>query len=89
MRNVKLEEVDVSGRWSKFLPTVRGRGRKGSLAPQTLAMIRFVKNTTEEVYISYLAVTRGVRIENPGTSPLVGSRYFGSKTRCDFPTAGC
>ncbi len=67
MRKVKLAEVDVSERWHKFFCPVRGRARMGSLVLQTLAMIRFVKNTTEEVYISYLAVTRGVRNENPGT----------------------
>ena len=57
MRKVKLAEVDVSERWHKFFCPVRGRARMGSLVLQTLAMIRFVKNTTEEVYIYIIGVT--------------------------------
>ncbi|MDA9934291.1 hypothetical protein N9B88_00845 [Rubripirellula sp.] len=72
---------------ARIWDTVRRCGRMGSLAAQTLAMIRFFKNTTDEFYISYLAMTRVVRIENPRTSPRVSSRYFGLETDSDYPTA--
>ncbi len=40
-------------------------------------MIRFGENTEDEVFISHEAATRGVTIENTGSEPLVGLRYFG------------
>jgi hypothetical protein len=68
--------------------TVQGRGRIGALDLQTPAMIRFGENTTDEVYISHLAATQGVEIENTGTEPLVGLRYFGPETHDALPKAG-
>jgi len=59
--------------------TVQECGRMGLLARQTLVIIRFGKNTSDELYISSLAMIRGVRIENPGASTMVGSRNFGTK----------
>ncbi|MFG0291455.1 MAG: hypothetical protein ACF8CQ_25045 [Rhodopirellula sp. JB044] len=68
--------------------TVQGRGRMGSLDLQTPAMIRFGENTTDEVFISHVAATRGVEIENLGSEPLVGLRYFGPDAHSDLPKAG-
>jgi hypothetical protein len=68
--------------------TVQGRGRIGSLDLQTPAMIRFGENTTDEVFITHTAATEGVEIENTGTEPLVGLRYFGPDTHPDLPKAG-
>lgn len=68
--------------------TVQGRGRMGSLDLQTPAMIRFGENTTDEVFISHVAATAGVEIENTGSEPLVGLRYFGPDTHADLPKAG-
>ena len=68
--------------------TVQGRGRMGALDLQTPAMIRFGENTSDEVFISHVAATGGVEIENLGTEPLVGLRYFGPDTHSDLPKAG-
>ncbi len=68
--------------------TVQGRGRIGALDLQTPAMIRFGENTTDEVFISHTAATAGVEIENLGSEPLVGLRYFGPNTHKNLPKAG-
>ena len=68
--------------------TVQGRGRIGSLDLQTPAMIRFGENTTDEVFISHAAATAGVEIENTGSEPLVGLRYFGPDTHSNLPQGG-
>jgi len=66
--------------------TVQGKGRIGKLALQTPAMIHFGQSTEDEVFISYEAATRGIEIENTGSEPLVGLRYFGPDTHADLPT---
>lgn len=68
--------------------TVQGKGRIGKLALQTPAMINFGENTEDEVFISYEAATTGVEIENTGSEPLVGLRYFGPDTHSDLPVNG-
>jgi len=68
--------------------TVQGRGRMGSMDLQTPVMIRFGENTTDEVFISHKAATGGIEIENTGSEPLVGLRYFGPDTHSNLPTAG-
>ncbi len=68
--------------------TVQGRGRIGKLDLQTPAMIRFGENTTDEVFISHTAATRGIEIENLGSEPLVGLRYFGPDAHADLPKGG-
>jgi hypothetical protein len=60
----------------------------GKLALQTPAMINFGENTEDEVFISYEAATGGVEIENTGSEPLVGLRYFGPDTHNDLPANG-
>jgi hypothetical protein len=65
--------------------TVQGRGRMGRLNLQTPAMIRFGERTADEVFITHEAATRGVEIENTGSEPLVGLRYFGPDTHQDLP----
>lgn len=68
--------------------TVQGKGRMGKLALQTPAMINFGENTEDEVFISYEAATGGVEIENTGSEPLVGLRYFGPDCHTDLPANG-
>ena len=68
--------------------TVQGSGRLGRLALQTPAMIRFGAQTEDEVFITYEAARRGVKIENTGTEPLVGLRYFGPDVHQHLPTIG-
>ncbi len=68
--------------------TVQGKGRMGKLALQTPAMIRFGEETEDEVFISHDAATRGVEIENTGSEPLVGLRYFGPNVHDPLPNVG-
>src|SRR5918999_931930 len=68
--------------------TVQGKGRMGKLNLQTPAMIRFGQETEDEVFITHEAATRGVTIENTGSEPLVGLRYFGPDTHDKVPSVG-
>ena len=68
--------------------TVQGTGRMGKLNLQTPAMIRFGEETEDEVFISHEAATRGVEIENTGSEPLVGLRYFGPDVHKILPKVG-
>ena len=68
--------------------TVQGKGRMGRLNLQTPAMIRFGAETEDEVFITYEAATAGVEIENTGSEPLVGLRYFGPDTFSKVPNVG-
>ena len=79
----KLEDPGSSG-WI----TVQGKGRMGKLALQTPAMIRFGETTEDEVFISAEAAARGVEIENTGSEPLVGLRYFGPDVHPSTPKVG-
>ncbi len=65
--------------------TVQGSGRMGRLAIQTPVMIRFGAISEDEVFISQEAAGRGIEIENTGTEPLVGLRYFGPDVHKDLP----
>jgi len=68
--------------------TVQGKGRMGKLNLQTPAMIRFGALTEDEVFISHSAATVGIEIENTGSEPLVGLRYFGPDTFQTLPNVG-
>ncbi|MCH8044961.1 MAG: hypothetical protein IID44_14720 [Planctomycetes bacterium] len=68
--------------------TTQGRGRMGKLALQTPAMIHFGAETEDEVYITAEAATAGVEIENTGSEPLVGLRYFGPDVHENLPAVG-
>ncbi len=68
--------------------TVQGKGRIGTLALQTPAMIHFGQHTEDEVFISWKAATNGVEIENTGSEPLVGLRYFGPDVFDSVPNVG-
>jgi hypothetical protein len=68
--------------------TVQGRGRIGSLDIQTPVMIRFGASTEDEVFITYEAARAGVMIENTGSEPLVGLRYFGPDVHNTLPKIG-
>ncbi len=68
--------------------TVQGEGRLGKLKLQTPTLIRFGEATDDEVFISHEAATRGVEIENTGSEPLEGLRYFGPDTFASVPNVG-
>ena len=68
--------------------TTQGKGRIGKLALQTPALIRFGQATEDEVFISHEAATAGVEIENTGSEPLVGLRYFGPDVHKKVPMVG-
>ena len=68
--------------------TVQGKGRIGNLDLQAPAMIRFGEQTTDEVFITHAAATQGVEIENLGSEPLVGLRYFGPDVFAALPAVG-
>ena len=68
--------------------TTQGKGRMGKLNLQTPAMIRFGAFTEDEVFITHEAAAAGVEIENTGSEPLVGLRYFGPDTFESVPNLG-
>jgi hypothetical protein len=68
--------------------TIQGKGRMGRLNLQTPALIRFGQETEDEVFITYEAARRGVEIENTGSEPLVGLRYFGPDVHANLPNVG-
>lgn len=68
--------------------TVQGKGRIGSLALQTATMIDFGAETDDEVFITHEAANRGVEVENTGSEPLEGLRYFGPDTFAEVPAVG-
>jgi hypothetical protein len=78
-----LKDPGASG-WT----TVQGKGTIGSLNLQTPAMIRFGQETEDEVFITYEAATRGVKITNTGSEPLVSLRYFGPDVHASVPDVG-
>lgn len=79
----KLQDPGASG-WI----TVQGRGRIGKLALQTPAMIHFGQETEDEVFITHEAAAAGVEVENTGSEPLVGLRYFGPDVHSNLPKIG-
>jgi hypothetical protein len=82
-KKCKLQDPGASG-WI----TVQGSGRMGRLKLQTPAMIRFGADTEDEVFITHGAATAGVEIENTGSEPLVGLRYFGPDVHNKLPSVG-
>jgi hypothetical protein len=68
--------------------TVQGKGRLGKLSLQTPAMIRFGAETEDEVFVSHEAAQQGVIVENTGSEPLVGLRYFGPDVHGNLPSNG-
>ena len=78
-----LKDAGASG-WI----TVQGRGRMGKLNLQTPAMIGFGEETEDEVFITHEAATAGVELENFGSEPLVGLRYFGPDVHPNLPKLG-
>ncbi len=68
--------------------TVQGQGRIGQLNLQTPAMIRFGETTEDEVFITAWAAEQGVTVENTGSEPLVGLRYFGPDAFDSVPAVG-
>ena len=68
--------------------TVQGRGKIGRLNLQTPAMIRFGQETEDEVFITADAAAKGLVVENTGSEPLVGLRYFGPDVHGNLPKVG-
>ena len=60
------------------------------MALQTPVMIRFGEMTEDEVFVTQRAAAEGVEVENTGTEPLVGLRYFGPDAFADslLPNVG-
>jgi len=79
----RLKDPGASG-WI----TVQGRGRIGKLNLQTPAMIHFGEETEDEVFITHAAASAGVEVENTGSEPLVGLRYFGPDVHKNLPKVG-
>lgn len=79
----KLQDPGASG-WI----TVQGRGRIGKLTLQTPAMIHFGQETEDEVFVTHEAAAAGVEVENSGSEPLVGLRYFGPDVHANLPKIG-
>ena len=67
---------------------MQGSGRLGKLKLQTPAMIRFGALTEDEVFITEPAAQAGVEIENTGSEPLIGLRYFGPNVHGNLPALG-
>lgn len=68
--------------------TVSGTGTIGKMRLQTPTLIRFGELTEDEVFITHEAATRGVKVTNTGSEPLVGLRYFGPDVFQQFPNVG-
>ena len=68
--------------------TVQGAGTMGSLKLQTPVMIHFGEEPDDEVFITATAAAAGVVIENTGSEPLVGLRYFGPEVHKSIPAVG-
>jgi len=68
--------------------TVQGCGRIGKLDIQTPVMIRFGEEPHDEVFITAEAAAAGVVVENTGSEPLVGLRYFGPNVHSSTPQIG-
>ncbi|MCC7421177.1 MAG: hypothetical protein IT428_12915 [Planctomycetaceae bacterium] len=68
--------------------TVQGEGTIGKLRLQTPAMIRYGQVTEDEVFVTAGTAAAGVTIENTGTEPLVGLRYFGPDAQPNAPEVG-
>ena len=58
------------------------------LGQHAVRMEIFGARTEDEVFISYEAAKRGVKIENTGSEPLVGLRYFGPDVHANLPKIG-
>jgi len=68
--------------------TVQGEGHIGKVRLQTPAMIRFGEMTEDEVFVTAKRAAAGVTVENSGSEPLVGLRYFGPDACPDAPNVG-
>ena len=68
--------------------TVQGCGRMGALTVQTPVMIHFGEEPWDEVFITADAAAAGVEVENTGSEPLVGLRYFGPDVHESTPQVG-
>jgi len=80
---VTLKDPGASG-WI----TVQGCGRMGGMKLQTPVMIHFGEEPDDEVFITAEAAAAGVEIENTGSEPLVGLRYFGPEVHDNMPNVG-
>ena len=80
------EAIYDSGLQQRALGLTRLEEKRRSY--QTPAMIRFGEEPDDEVFITHEAATAGVEIENTGSEPLVGLRYFGPDTGDNVPNVG-
>ena len=95
-RRAALQRQGTDGRAGREVHAARTRARAAgspcraaaawaSCTLQTPAMIRFGEETEDEVFITHEAATAGVEIENTGSEPLVGLRYFGPDVHKNLP----
>jgi len=68
--------------------TVQGCGKMGNLTIETPVMIYYGEEPNDEMYITAEAAKNGFVIENTGSEPLVGLRYFGPETHKNLPSVG-
>jgi hypothetical protein len=68
--------------------TVSGTGTLGHMNLQTPTLIHFGELTEDEVFITYSAAKRGVKVTNTGAEALVGLRYFGPDVFDEYPEIG-
>jgi hypothetical protein len=68
--------------------TVQGCGKMGDLSIETPVMIHYGEEPNDEMYITDEAAKNGFVVENTGSEPLVGLRYFGPETHKNLPNVG-
>ena len=68
--------------------TVQGHGKMGNLDIDSPVMIYYGEEPNDEMYITATAAKEGFVIENTGSEPLVGLRYFGPETHKNLPNVG-
>lgn len=71
------------------LIVTQGHGCIGTLAVDCPSMIRFVRMTQDELFVSWEAATASIIFENhSATDPLVTLRSFGPGVHSDMPEVG-
>ena len=68
--------------------TVQGAGKLGKLDLQTPVILRYGQTSSDEVFITHEAASKGVTVSNTGHEPLVSLRYFGPDAFDSVPAIG-
>ncbi|MCL2743764.1 MAG: hypothetical protein FWE67_07930 [Planctomycetaceae bacterium] len=67
---------------------VQGHGKVGKLLVDTPIMLRFGSEPNDEIFVTAAAAKNGFVVENLGSEPLVGLRYFGPDVHKSTPQIG-